>query len=171
MNLLLNQFRDIILLRAMGDALTATAYLAIPAAIFAFLYRQNRNVPFNRVTVSCGLFVFCCGLTRTMDVVVLWHPWYVLKSWVGLLGGIGSWIALTQIIPALPSVLGASERELNNLALVRELAALKAERTQDRHRDILKAFRLRALARDLGRYAEQMDVEIPAEPAMDETEP
>src|SRR6266567_7520367 len=95
-------------LHVVSDALIALAYFSIPATLIYFI-RKRRDLPFNWMFVSFGIFILACGATHTMEVWTLWHGTYWLSGAIKAITAMASVptaILLVQLVPralALPS--------------------------------------------------------------------
>jgi predicted membrane metal-binding protein len=66
-------------LHVVSDALIAVAYFSIPVTLVYFI-RKRRDLPFNWMFVSFGMFILACGATHAMEVWTLWHGTYWLSG-------------------------------------------------------------------------------------------
>jgi PAS domain S-box-containing protein len=95
-------------LHVVSDALIALAYFSIPATLIYFI-RKRRDLPFNWMLVSFGIFILACGATHTMEVWTLWHGTYWLSGAIKAITAMASVptaILLVQLVPralAIPS--------------------------------------------------------------------
>jgi PAS domain S-box-containing protein len=95
-------------LHVVSDALIALAYFSIPLTLIYFI-RKRRDLPFNWMFVSFGMFILACGATHAMEVWTLWHGTYWLSGAIKVVTAIASVptaILLVQLVPdalALPS--------------------------------------------------------------------
>lgn len=95
-------------LHVVSDVLIALAYFSIPFTLIYFI-RKRRDVPFNWIFVSFGMFILACGATHTMEVWTLWHATYWLSGAVKVITALASVptaILLIHLVPqglALPS--------------------------------------------------------------------
>ena len=95
-------------LHVVSDALVALAYFSIPATLIYFI-RKRRDLPFNWMFVSFGIFILACGATHAMEVWTLWHGTYWLSGAIKAITAMASVptaILLVQLVPralALPS--------------------------------------------------------------------
>src|SRR5436190_17399428 len=162
-------------LHAGSDSLIALAYSTIPVTLVYFI-RKRRDMPFNWMFISFGIFILACGATHAMEVWTLWHATYWLSGAVKLITVIASVttaIMLVHIVPralALPSPetlrLEVAERKLAQEALSkanrRLIQAHEEERARiarELHDDINQ--RVAALALQL----ENMRQDLPASAA------
>ena len=94
-------------LHVVSDALIALAYFSIPATLIYFI-RKRRDLPFNWMFVSFGIFILACGATHAMEVWTLWHGTYWLSGAIKAITAMASVptaILLVQLVPralALP---------------------------------------------------------------------
>jgi len=99
---------DLVWLHVVSDALIALAYFSIPVTLIYFI-RKRRDLPFNWMFVSFGIFILACGATHTMEVWTLWHGTYWLSGAIKAITAMASVptaILLVQLVPralALPS--------------------------------------------------------------------
>src|SRR6266849_2387380 len=95
-------------LHVVSDALIALAYFSIPVTLIYFI-RKRRDLPFNWMFVSFGMFILACGTTHMMEVWTLWHGTYWLSGAIKVVTAMASVptaILLVQLVPqilALPS--------------------------------------------------------------------
>ncbi len=141
-----------------GDFMVAAAYFAIPLVLFRFGRRHKFQL--DTIVTWFGLFIFFCGLSHVMGIVVLYKPYYILEGWVKILTGVISVLALIKLGPQLGSFVGLTEMERQNILLAGEVAELALASRRLQEQNIVKAVRLRALARSLQEYAETFDVDI-----------
>jgi hypothetical protein len=66
-------------LHVISNSLIAGAYLTIPVTLLWFV-RKRRNLPFSRIFVLFGIFIFACGATHLMEIWNLWHANYCHAS-------------------------------------------------------------------------------------------
>ena len=95
-------------LHVVSDALIALAYFSIPVTLIYFI-RKRRDLPFNWMFVSFGMFILACGATHIMEVWTLWHGIYWLSGSikaVTAMASVPTAILLVKLVPealALPS--------------------------------------------------------------------
>ena len=95
-------------LHLLSDTLIALAYFSIPVTLVYFI-RKRRDLPFNWMFVSFGIFILACGTTHIMEVWTLWHGTYWLSGAIKVVTALASLptaILLVQLVPqmlALPS--------------------------------------------------------------------
>jgi signal transduction histidine kinase len=130
-------------LHAGSDSLIALAYSTIPVTLVYFI-RKRRDMPFNWMFISFGIFILACGATHAMEVWTLWHATYWLSGAVKLVTAIASVttaIMLVHIVPqalALPSPetlrLEVAERKLAEEALSKANGRLIKAHEEERAR-------------------------------------
>ncbi len=77
------------------------AYFAIPFFLFRFITKK-RDVPLTSVFWLFVAFIFLCGLTHLMDVLMFYHPVYRFNALVRFATAVASWgtvFALFKIFP------------------------------------------------------------------------
>ena len=95
-------------LHVVSDAFIALAYFSIPVTLIYFI-RKRRDLPFNWMFVSFGMFILACGATHIMEVWTLWHGIYWLSGSikaVTAMASVPTAILLVKLVPealALPS--------------------------------------------------------------------
>jgi len=106
----------LIWLHVISDVLIAVAYLSIPITLIYFI-RKRRDVPFNWMFVSFGIFILACGATHVMEVWNLWHGNYWLAGAVKALTAIASVPTAALLIQMIPQAIALPSPE----ALRREI--------------------------------------------------
>ena len=94
--------RGLLWLHLTSDLLIALAYFSIPITILYFV-RKRRDLPFDWMFLSFGVFIVACGLTHLIEVWTLWHASYWLAGIVKAgtaLASTASAILLVRIVPA-----------------------------------------------------------------------
>jgi PAS domain S-box-containing protein len=81
-------------LHLISDSLIALAYFSIPVALIYFI-RKRRDVPFNWIFASFGLFILACGASHLMEIWTLWHATYWLS------GGVKAFTAVVSVPTAV----------------------------------------------------------------------
>lgn len=84
-------------LNVIGNLGIFLAYMAIPARLLLFLSRQDPKIMRGRKAVLTlfATFIFSCGITHLLDVIVLWHPIYRAQTYWIL------WTALISLFTAI----------------------------------------------------------------------
>src|SRR4029453_16285559 len=70
-------------LHVVSDALIAVAYFSIPVTLVYFI-RKRRDLPFNWMFVSFGMFILACGATHIMEIWKLRHGIYCFSGSIKL---------------------------------------------------------------------------------------
>lgn len=115
---------DILLTHVISDAVTAIAYFSIPLVIVLFHLRR-RGIGFQRISLLFAAFVFGCGLTHVMGIVVLWDPQYQVQGIAKALTAIVSLWTAIELWPLLPRLIALprpSDLRAANAALRGEIA-------------------------------------------------
>jgi PAS domain S-box-containing protein len=112
-------------LHVLSDLGIWTAYLAIPLVLLYFL-RQRRDLPFRRIFLLFGAFIFACGTTHLLEAVIFWWPVYRLAGAVKLLTAIVSWTTVFALTGVVPRVLAMRSPE----ELQREIDARRVAEAQ-----------------------------------------
>jgi two-component sensor histidine kinase len=140
-----------------GDAVTALAYFAIPAALAIFV-RRRTDLAFRPVFLLFATFILLCGATHWLDLLTIWLPIYGIEAVVKLATAAVScataaavWYMLPKAL-ALPShaqlrmmVDELNHRVKNTLATVQFVAGQTLREADVALRDTLDE-RLEALA-------------------------
>lgn len=93
-----------ILLHTVADALIASAYFAIPLALWSFA-RRRRDVPFRSLFILFGCFIILCGSTHVGNLLEVWQPIYGTTGVVKLLTAAASWLTVWRLVPMIPVAL------------------------------------------------------------------
>lgn len=107
-------------LHILSDLGVWSAYLAIPI-VLGFFLQQRKDLPFRRIFLLFGAFIFACGTTHLMEAIIFWWPAYRLAGVIKLITAIISWTTVFALIPVVPRVLAMRSPE----SLEREIAARK----------------------------------------------
>jgi hypothetical protein len=68
-------------LHNVSDFLIFLAYFLIPVALVRFV-RQRPDLPYRGTMVLFGAFIYACGTTHLIDIILFHYPVYVLSGWV-----------------------------------------------------------------------------------------
>ena len=114
-------------LHIVSDLLIWLAYLAIPCVLILIV--RHRAIPFQRLFVFFGLFIFSCGTTHLIEAIIFYEPIYRFAGVVKWLTALSSWatvIALFASIPKLLHIRGPAEFEREVALRTAELEAANA---------------------------------------------
>ena len=112
----------LISLHVVSDALIAISYFSIPGALWVVL-RRRRGLEFGWILGLFAIFIFACGTTHLLSILVLWIPAYGLEGAVKAITAAASILTAIALWPHLPRLL-----ELPSPAqLQRALDQLQAE--------------------------------------------
>jgi len=123
-------------INVIADLLIAMAYFTIPFALL-YIARRRRDLRFDWLVLSFGIFLIACALTHVMNVWNVWHANYWLEALVKLLtaaASVPTALLLWRFLPAI--LLLPSQRQLRdaNESLARanrELEAFTASVSHD----------------------------------------
>ncbi len=137
-----------------ADAVIAAAYYSIPIALLVFVKRR-KDLHFNWIFVLFSAFIFFCGTTHLVDILVIWRPDYWLQAGTKAVTAGVSIITAVLLWPLIPKALKLpSHADLE--ALVGRLEAEVAERrTAERRLDELN----RELEHRVAERTRQLEVE------------
>jgi len=130
----------LVALHAGSDVLVATAYFAIPLAIFQF-QRLKRNWDFSHLGWLFFAFIMFCGFTHLFSALTLWYPVYETQAFIKLATAffsVATAIVMFPLVPAVAALPNPGDLQRANDRLAREVAA---------HRETLEE--LEAARRDL----------------------
>jgi len=108
-------------LHILADLGVWSAYLAIPLVLWYFVKRR-KDLPFRKVFLLFGAFIFACGTTHLMEAVIFWWPGYRLAGVIKLFTAVVSWATVFALVRVVPGVLTMRTPE----ELEREIAARKS---------------------------------------------
>lgn len=91
-------------LYVISDLTIVLAYYSIPFALFYFV-KKRVDLEYRWVMVLFAIFIFLCGTTHLIDVILIWIPYYWLAAGVKLLTAIVSFITAVLIWFLLPKLL------------------------------------------------------------------
>src|SRR6202163_5134609 len=100
----------LIWLHAVSDSLIALAYFSISVTLIYFI-RKRRDLPFNWMFVSFGMFILACGATHAMEVWTLWHATYWLSGAVKVVSAIASLTTAVLLVKLVPQALALPSPE------------------------------------------------------------
>lgn len=97
-------------LHVISDSLIALSYLSIPVTLVYFI-RKRRDLPFNWMFVSFGIFILACGATHIMEVWTLWHATYWLSGAVKVVTALASLTTAVLLVKLVPQALALPSPE------------------------------------------------------------
>jgi len=112
-------------LHVVSDALVALAYFSIPATLIYFI-RKRRDLPFNWMFVSFGIFILACGATHAMEVWTLWHGTNWLSGAIKAITAMASVPTAILLGQLLPRALAPPSPEAINLEIAERKRAEQA---------------------------------------------
>jgi signal transduction histidine kinase len=115
---------EVVWLHAISDGVITFSYYSIPLILVYFI-RKRRDVPFNRIFLMFGVFIFACGTTHLMEMWTLWVPVYRLAGMVKLVTAVASVGTLVVLFPIIPKALALPSLEEANKKLRHTASALK----------------------------------------------
>jgi hypothetical protein len=89
-------------LNVASDAVIASAYYAIPFALYYFVRERRTEIPYPGILLMFAAFIFLCGSTHLMEIWTVWRPDYRLAGLLKAVTGIVSlttMLALFQVMP------------------------------------------------------------------------
>jgi signal transduction histidine kinase len=95
---------DLILVHVISDALIALAYFSIPVVLWVVL-RRRPELEFSWVLGLFALFIFACGTTHLLSILVLWVPAYGLEGAVKAITAATSIFTAITLWPLLPKLI------------------------------------------------------------------
>lgn len=128
-----------------------SAYLAIPLVLVYFL-TLRQDLPFRKIFLLFGGFIFACGTTHLMEAIIFWWPVYRLAGVIKLLTAIVSWATVFALFRVVPRVLAMRSPE----ELEREIAARKRAELQLQAANTELELRVQQRTRDLVLAAEAL---------------
>lgn len=75
---------NLVLLNVVSDSMIALSYFIIPILILK-LRKSNPAFKYNWVFSWFFRFIFLCGITHLLQVVVIWHPYYWVEVAIKML--------------------------------------------------------------------------------------
>lgn len=134
---------ELMTLHIVSDVLIALAYFTIPFGIAQFVRGRDDLLSRHRaLAVLFAGFIFFCGLTHLVSIVVLWIPIYIIEGWLKAATALvsvataGLLFTLVPRLVRLPSIqtlqreIEARRLTLAELTAARAALALKVERTE-----------------------------------------
>jgi signal transduction histidine kinase/CheY-like chemotaxis protein len=97
-------------LHILSDLGVWSAYLAIPMVLGYFILRK-KDLPFRKIFLLFGAFIFACGTTHLMEAIIFWWPAYRLAGLIKLSTAVVSWATVIALAPVVPKVLAMRSPE------------------------------------------------------------
>ena len=80
---------QLVWLHVVSDGLIVLAYMSIPFTL-VYLAHRRRDIPFNWMFFSFGMFIVACGATHAMEIWTLWTPLYWLSGGIKAVTAVAS---------------------------------------------------------------------------------
>ncbi len=112
-------------LHVVSDVLIALAYFSIPVTL-AYFIRKRRDLPFNWMFVSFGIFILACGTTHIMEVWTLWHGTYWLSGTIKVVTAMASVPTAILLVEFVPQMLALPSPEALRLEIAERKRAEEA---------------------------------------------
>ncbi|MBI2013370.1 MAG: hypothetical protein HYS87_00865 [Candidatus Colwellbacteria bacterium] len=112
-----------------GNAFSFLAYLLIPVVIIYFV-RKRRDLYLNWMVLLFGAFIFLCGLTHLMHVLIFWYPAYYLQaiiSVVTFLVSAATAVAMLYFLPIIVSLVSPEQMQQANKSLSDEIKSRESK--------------------------------------------
>jgi len=113
-----------------SDAMIATSYFAIPAALYYFVRRLKTEIAYFWVLLMFAAFILLCGATHVMEIVTVWNPQYRLEGVLKLMTGLVSFATVVTLVWIMPrAMLLKTPRQLQAEVIARtaELATVNRQ--------------------------------------------
>lgn len=88
-------------LHVLSDAFVALAYTSISFTLLYFV-RKRRDIPFNWMLLSFGIFIIACGATHLMEIWTIWTPTYWLAGMIKAVTAVASVATAVMLIKLVP---------------------------------------------------------------------
>jgi signal transduction histidine kinase len=85
-----------------SDAVIGLSYMFISAVLIYFVVANRQTIPFQRIFIAFGTFIFSCGATHFMDIWTLWYANYWLAGVVKLMTAVASAFTALALPPLIP---------------------------------------------------------------------
>lgn len=98
-------YPEVLWLHVVSDVVITLAYFSIPVAILYLIKKRGEVLPFKWLYAMFGGFIFLCGLTHMVAIIVLWVPIYRFE---GILKAITAGVSIATaflVIPIIPQIL------------------------------------------------------------------
>lgn len=86
-----------------SNILVLISYFLIPLAAL-YVVRKRKDLVYNWVFLLVGSFIFLCGLTHLMHIVVFWYSFYGLQALICIITATVSAITFIVFIDVIPKI-------------------------------------------------------------------
>lgn len=101
---------ELLWMSVISDGTIALSYMMIPIAL-AYFISKRKDIPFSWVFILFCAFIFACGTTHMMDIVVIWNPQYWIAAFDKAMTAIISLTTALMLIKFGPQILAYPNRE------------------------------------------------------------
>jgi two-component system sensor kinase FixL len=112
-----------------SDVAIFLSYTALPLTI-AWYVRSRRDVPFPLLFWLFSAFIFACGATHLLEVVIFWYPLYPVQALLKAFTAVVSIATVVAVGAIMPKALAIPGMAAMNLRLQDEIAARSASQAQ-----------------------------------------
>lgn len=112
-----------------SDILIFLAYTGIPISL-VYYQRKINALDINYIFILFASFIFFCGATHLVEVIIFWNPIYNFAGLIKFLTAIISLTTLLVITLKLPFTLRFIKEKIESKKIKQELDALKANKAQ-----------------------------------------
>jgi signal transduction histidine kinase len=95
---------SVVWLHVTSDTIITLAYYIIPLALIYFV-RRRRDLVFDWMFVSFGVFILACGTTHLMGIITLWNPLYNLDGAIKAVTAVASIVTAIWLVKLIPQAL------------------------------------------------------------------
>ena len=121
---------DILWTHVISDISIALSYFLIPTMLAILIKKRKEGVPHADIFWLFIAFIFLCGTTHLVSIVVVWSPVYEYQGWLKAITACVSVLTVVVLLPKLPSLIRLPGIEKAYLASQDELSALKQKQGQ-----------------------------------------
>jgi len=102
---------SVLRLQIISDALITLAYLTIPIT-FSYVVRKRKDIPFDWIFASFGIFIVACGISHAMEIWSIWHPMSWLSGSLKAVTAAASLTTAVLFIRLIPQLLAISNTDI-----------------------------------------------------------
>jgi signal transduction histidine kinase/ActR/RegA family two-component response regulator len=117
-------------LNVASDALIASAYYAIPFALYYLVHERRKEIAYPGIILMFAAFIVLCGTTHLMEIWTVWHPEYrlagALKGLTGVVS-VATTFALFKLMPQAMQLRSPAQLQQEVGARTAQLANLNEE--------------------------------------------